>query len=178
MNALTTLDAYGRLTEPTTLQIQRVLPGPVERVWSYLVDGDKRRQWLASGDIEPRVGSTVELVWRNDELTDPPGHKPEGFGEEHRMTSEVTACEPNRRLAITWGSTGGVTFELEPSGSEVLLTITHHRVTDPGVLLNVSAGWHGHLDILTARLAGKEPVTPFWDRWAALKAEYQQRLSA
>ena len=91
--------------------------------------------------------------------------------------SEITAFEPMRKLAITWGSTGGVTFELEPSGSDVVLTVTHHRVEDRGVLLNVSAGWHAHLDILAARVAGKEP-TPFWDSWIALKADYEKRYGA
>lgn len=170
-------DAYGVLIEPTTLRIQRVLPGPVDRVWAYLTDSDLRRKWLAAGEMAPTVGSSVELVWRNSELTDPPGHRPEGFGEEHRLVSEITAFEPMRKLAITWGSTGGVTFELEPSGSEVLLTVTHHRVEDRGVLLNVSAGWHAHLDILAARVAGKEPQ-PFWDSWAALKADYEKRYAA
>jgi uncharacterized protein YndB with AHSA1/START domain len=28
------LDDYGELIEPATLKIQRVLPGPVERVWA------------------------------------------------------------------------------------------------------------------------------------------------
>jgi len=177
MTALATLDAYGRLTEPTTLTIQRILPGPAERVWAYLTDSELRRRWLAAGDMELKVGATVELVWRNAELTDPPGRRPEGFGEEHRMTVEITELEPGRRLSITWGSTGGVTFELEESGKDVLLTVTHRRVEDRGVLLNVSAGWHAHLDILAARVAGRTP-TPFWDSWQRLKTEYEQRLSA
>lgn len=178
MNAIAAVrDAYGVLTEPTTLQIQRVLPGPVDRVWAYLTDSDLRRQWLAAGEMQPKVGSSVELVWRNSELTDPPGARPEGFGEEHRLTSEVTVFEPMRRLAITWGSTGGVTFDLEPSGKDVLLTVTHHRVEDRGVLLNVSAGWHAHLDILAAKIAGETP-TDFWGAWIALKAEYEKRYAA
>ena len=36
MNATTTPDAYGELIEPTTLRIQRLLPGPVERIWAAL----------------------------------------------------------------------------------------------------------------------------------------------
>ena len=44
---LTAPDAYGVLTEPATLKIQRLLPGPIERVWAYLVESDLRRQWLA-----------------------------------------------------------------------------------------------------------------------------------
>jgi uncharacterized protein YndB with AHSA1/START domain len=44
MNDLAKLDPYGVLIEPATLKIQRLLPGPVERVWAYLTDSDLRRQ--------------------------------------------------------------------------------------------------------------------------------------
>lgn len=177
MNAVATPDAYGVLTEPATLTVRRVLPGPVERVWNYLTRSELRRQWLAAGEMEPRVGGAFEFVWRNDELTDPPGARPEGFGAEHRMSGEVTAFEPPHRLSITWGSTGGVDFLLEPQGDQVLLTLVHHRLPDPGLQLNVSTGWHAHLDLLTARLSGERPA-PFWDRFRSLRQEYRRRLSA
>ena len=175
MTELATLDAYGVLTEPATLTIQRLLPGPIERVWAYLTESDLRRQWLAAGEMEMKVGAPVELVWRNDELTNPPGQRPPGFPDEHRMQSRITELDPPRKLAITWGSTGGVSFELEPKGNDVLLTVIHRRVTDRATLLNVSGGWHMHLDILVARMTGKEPA-PFWDGWSRLKKEYEQRL--
>ena len=35
-----TTDAYGELIEPATRTLQRLLPGPIERVWSYLTDSD------------------------------------------------------------------------------------------------------------------------------------------
>ena len=175
MNALATADAYGRLTDDTTLIIQRVLPGPAERVWDYLTDSDLRRQWLAAGEMEQRVGGAAHLTWRNDELSDPPGQRPEGFGEEHSMDVEITALEPGRKLAITWGKTGGVTFDIEPSGKDVILTITHRRIEDRGVRVMVSAGWHAHLDILAQRLAGDMP-RDFWGHWVGLKAEYERRI--
>jgi uncharacterized protein YndB with AHSA1/START domain len=176
MNDIASLDAYGVLTEPTTLRIQRHLPGPIERVWAYLTDGELRRQWLAAGPLEMTQGGAFEFVWRNDELTDPPGHRPAGFGPEHRLQGQVTECDPPRRLSITWGSTGGVTFDLAPAGQRVLLTVTHHRVTDPTILLRVSAGWHAHLDILLARLSGTAPA-PYWDSWSRLQDDYARRLS-
>ena len=166
---------YGLLTEPATLTITRLLPGPVERIWSYLVDGELRRQWLAAGAMEEKVGAPIDLVWRNDELTDPPGTRPEGFGDEHRMTSEIVAIDAPRLLSISWGSTGGVTFTLEEKGGEVLLTIVHKRVEDPAVLLNVSSGWHAHLDVLEARLRGTQ-AEPHWDNWTRLRGEYAERL--
>jgi uncharacterized protein YndB with AHSA1/START domain len=177
MTDLATLNAYGVLTEPATLTIQRLLPGSIERVWAYLTESDLRRQWLAAGHMELTVGAPVELVWRNDELTDPPGQRPSGSPEEHRMQSRITELDPPRKLAITWGSTGGVTFALEPQGNGVLLTVIHHRLPDRSTMLNVSAGWHMHLDILAARVTGQEPE-PFWDGIGRLKAEYDRRLPA
>jgi uncharacterized protein YndB with AHSA1/START domain len=173
--SLSAPDAYGVLTEPATLTIQRLLPGPVERVWDYLTQSELRRQWLAAGEMALAVGAPFEFVWRNDELTDPPGPRPAGFSEEHRMACRITELDPPRKLSITWGSTGGVTFTLEPIGTKALLTVTHHRVTDRSTLLNVSAGWHAHLDILAARISGETPQ-PFWDSWGRLKGEYERRL--
>jgi len=108
--------AYGELIEPTTLRIQRLLPGPVERIWAYLTDSDMRRKWLAAGAMEMRVGAPFELVWRNDELNDPPGRRPQGFAEENRMQSRITELDPPRRISFTWNNSGDVTFELEPRG--------------------------------------------------------------
>ena len=178
MNELATApDAYGELIEPTTLKIQRLLPGPIERVWAYLTDSDLRSQWLASGEMAMQAGAPFELVWRNTELTDPPGQKPEGFGDEHRMQSVITELDPPRRLAFTWNNSGGVSFELEPEGDDVLLTVIHRHLPDRNMLTMVAAGWHAHLDVLVARAKGQAPA-PFWDVWVRLRKEYDQRLPA
>ena len=175
MSKVATLEAYGELIEPATLKIQRLLPGPIERVWAYLTQSDLRRQWLAAGDMEMKVGAAFEFVWRNDELTSPSGRRPPGFADEHRMQSRITECDPPRKLAFTWGESGGVTFELETKGNEVLLTVIHRRLSDRATLLMVGAGWHMHLDILVARATGQEPK-PFWDGWSRLRTEYDQRI--
>lgn len=177
MTDLAPLDAYGKLTEPATLKIQRLLPGPIERVWAYLTESDLRRQWLAAGEMEMKLGAPFEFVWRNDELTNPPGQRPPGFAAEHRMQSHIIELDPPRKLAITWGSTGGVSFELTPDGNDVLLTVIHRRVLDRTTLLNVSTGWHAHLDMLVARMTGREPA-PFWDGFSRLKSEYDRRTPA
>jgi uncharacterized protein YndB with AHSA1/START domain len=170
-----TRDGFGTLTQPATLQIQRLLPGPIERVWAYLTDSDLRRQWLAAGQMEMRVGAAFEFVWRNDELSTPPGRRPAGFRDEHRMPSRITECDPPRKLAFTWRGSGDVSFALEPRGDDVLLTVIHRRLPDRAELLGVSAGWHMHLDVLVARTSGNSPE-PFWDGWSRLKSEYARRL--
>ena len=175
MNKVASRDAYGTLIEPATLKIQRLLPGPIERVWAYVTDGELRRKWLAAGTMEMRAGSSFELVWRNDELTDPPGNKPDGFGEEHRMQSRITELDPPRKISFTWSETGDVTIELEEIGDDVLLTLIHRRLPNRNYMLGVSAGWHMHLDVLVARARGEEPQ-PFWDGWLRLKQDYDRRL--
>ena len=170
-----TLDAYGTLTEPTTLKIQRLLPGPIEQVWDYLTKSDLRRQWFASGDMVLEAGAPFTLTWRNEQLNDPPGKRPEGHAAEHSSTNTIIAVEPPRRLVITFGQMGQVSFELETRGTNVLLTLTHSRIPDRNTLLSVSSGWHGHLDILAAKLTGT-PVPDFWKTWAKLKADYAARL--
>lgn len=176
-HAMATVNSFGEMIEPTTLRIQRVLPGSVERVWDYLTKSDLRRQWFAAGEMEMKTGTAVELVWRNAELTNPPGERPEGFGEEHRMTTTITACDPPRKLAFTWGmgGPGEVTFTLEPRGERTLLTVVHTGLVDRNVRTKVGPGWHAHIDVLAARMAGVEPE-PFWDNWLRLKSDYEKRV--
>ena len=170
-------DAYGVLIEPATLKIQRLLPGPIERIWAYLTESELRRKWLAAGVMEVKVGAQFELVWRNDELTDPPGQRPPGVGAEHRMPSRIIALDPPRTLTIAWEGSGEVTFALEPQGTAVLLTVIHRRLPDRPTLLRVSAGWHMHLDVLVARATGTAPG-PFWAGWSRLRQAYDRRLPA
>jgi uncharacterized protein YndB with AHSA1/START domain len=172
-----TPNAYAAHPEPATLKIERLLPGPIERVWSYLTESDLRRRWLAAGDMQPTPGAAFEFVWRNDELTDPPGERPPGSSAEHRLACRILEFQPPSRLVIGWGENGEVSFVLEPKGGEVLLTLVHRRTRDRDMLLNVTAGWHAHLDVLTARLRGDEPA-PFWDGWKRLRAEYDPRIPA
>ncbi len=177
MNRHATIDSYGVLIEPTTLKIQRLLPGPIERVWAYLTDSDLRRLWLASGEMELKAGAPFELTWRNDTLTDPPGQRPPGFDAEHSMQSQITEIDPPRKLAIAWGNSGDVSFELEPQGDEVLLTLIHRRLPSRDMLIKVAAGWHAHLDVLVARASGNAPK-PFWDSWIDLRQEYDRWIPA
>lgn len=175
MNPIATPDVYGELTEPLTLRIQRLLPGPVDRVWAYLTEGELRRQWLAAGDMTLQVGAPFEFVWRNDELADEPAQRPEGFPEEQRMQSRITEVDAPRLLSFNWHGSGDVTFELEEQGDGVLLTVTHRRLPARKTLVGVAAGWHVHLDILGGRLVGSR-IEPFWVGWRRVREEYESRL--
>lgn len=175
MNDLAQIDAYAVMTEQNTLTMRRLLPAPVDRVWAYLTDSDLRRRWLAAGDMALEPGATFAFTWRNDELTDPPGERPEGMGAEHRMESRITEVRPPHHIAFTWDGTGDVSIDLEPRGSSTLLTIVHRSIPARSSRLGISAGWHGHLDVLADRLEDR-PSPPFWDSWRRLRADYDARL--
>ena len=177
MNEITSISPYGVATEPLSITIPRKLPGPIERIWAYLADSDLRRQWLASGVIPGEAGAGFELTWRNDELAGSPEGRPEGFPAEHRMESEVIAFEPPHRLVFSWPPRGEVSFELKPVGKEVLLTLTHKRISDRRNMVMIGAGWHMHLDILVARASDTQPES-FWQGWSRLKEESERFLPA
>jgi len=172
-----TPDAYGALIEPATLKIERILPGPIERIWAYLTDSDMRKKWFAAGEMRLEPGASFELVWRNHEFTDTPSQPPPGLPDEHRKVCRIIEVDPPRKLVFMFGDHGEVTFSLKPIGKNVLLTLVHARIPDRSTKLGVSAGWHAHLDVLVARANGEKPG-PFWDSWARLKKEYEQRLPA
>jgi uncharacterized protein YndB with AHSA1/START domain len=173
--------AYGVAVEPTTVRFERLLPGPIERVWSYLTESDKRGQWLASGEIEPRVGAGFKLHFHHNSLSSKPAPVPERFKQfENGVDSEhqVTRYEPPHVLSITWGEATNpseVTFELAPEGGRVRLTLTHRRLANRTDMVGTAGGWHTHLGILTERLMGLDP-RPFWTAFLEIDGEYEKRF--
>jgi uncharacterized protein YndB with AHSA1/START domain len=168
-------DLPGALTDASTLRMQRRLPGPIERVWSYLCDSDLRRQWLASGEMTLQPGASFELVWRNDELSGSAAERPDGFSAESRATCQFIAVEPPRRMCYVWPGVGEVSIELEAVDDEVMLTLTHRQLLGERLILNVCAGWHAHLALLVARCEGTVPPS-LWRTWQRLRQHYAQEL--
>jgi uncharacterized protein YndB with AHSA1/START domain len=176
------MNEYGEVTAPGSVRLQRLLPGPVERVWSYLTDSNLRGQWLASGDMDLRHGGRVELRFLHAELSPQPDPIPErykGLEKGQSFFGKITRLEPPSLLAYTWGESYGtseVTFELAPQGTDVLLTITHTRLSDRSEMVSVAAGWHTHVAILIDRLHGRTPPG-FWSAHAKFEAEYEKRFA-
>ena len=139
-----------------------------EKLWQALTDGDfTERYWF---------GHRCASDWKS--------------GSEYRFTKQghptiqgkVLAVDPPKRLAYSWDScspeeqrerTSRVTFDLEPRGKVVKLTVTHDELDERGVTLrNISGGWPmvmaslkslletGHaLDIDPPSVAQKEKAT-------------------
>jgi uncharacterized protein YndB with AHSA1/START domain len=144
------MSSDGRLGKVAMAQFERVLPGPIERVWAFLTDPGKLPGWFGEGTIEPRPGGAVSLMG---------GH----------VRGIVTQWQPPRRLAYTWNVLGPgetqssypesyLTIELEPRGSDVMLTLTHLPVLERFEKQN-AMGWHTFLDMLGAAVRG-EPAEP------------------
>lgn len=170
---------YGTILESGTIRFERQLPGPIERVWAYLTEADKRGKWLASGAVQPWAGGRVELHFRHADLSPQAEEIPDKYKRYENgasFTAEVTRCEPPRVLSHTWADGSEVTFELTPHGEDVLLVLTHRRLTATE-MRSVAGGWHTHLGILVDHLNDRTPL-PFWSTHARLEAEYEERIAA
>jgi uncharacterized protein YndB with AHSA1/START domain len=108
-----------------------------EKLWHALTDGDfHERYWF---------GHRVTSDWK--------------VGSQYRFTKagtgsvegKVLISDPPKKLAYTWDScapetprerTSRVTFDLEPHGKVVRLTVTHDNLDEGGkTLRDISAGW-------------------------------------
>lgn len=87
-----------RLVQPQLVQLERLLPGPIERVWDYLTKPEFLATWLYEGlhEANPRP--------------------------------EIQRCEPPAVLEYAWNGDSTVRFDLEARGQDVLLRLTHRRL--------------------------------------------------
>jgi uncharacterized protein YndB with AHSA1/START domain len=108
-----------------------------EKLWHALTDGDfTERYWF---------GHRVSSDWKVGSHYN--------FAKAGVGTNEgkVLISEPHRRLAYTWDPcspdakrerTSRVTFDLEPRGKVIKLTVTHDNLDEGGkTLRDISVGW-------------------------------------
>ena len=176
-------DQPGKFNGPAEVRLVRTLPGPIERVWDYLTDPEKRARWFAGGPMELRPGGKVTFHVQHKNLapdeTPPEAQQASHEGNRH-MSGTVTRCEPPHVLAFTFSHYGEseATFELTPQGQDVRLVLTHRGTGgDLSYLAGFGSGWHVHLAHLVALLAGA-PRPPFWPLQAQLKDRYEKLYTA
>jgi uncharacterized protein YndB with AHSA1/START domain len=138
---------------------ERHFDAPCERIWRALTDPAELAGWLASAEIDMRVGGSVVLKFDD--------------GDERGTITELREPE---LLAYTWneGKTDSlVRFELEPDDGGTRLTLRHTFEGEVD-LSSYGGGWHHHLELLAAQMAGR-PIA--WDsiRFRELKSEYERR---
>lgn len=176
------MNEYGELLDKNTVRFERLLPGPIQRVWRYLTESDKRAQWLCGGDVETAVDGHVDMHFHNVSLSNdediPRPDKDIDKPEKMSFTGKVTRCEPPHILQHTWefgDESSEVCYELEEQGGKVRLVLTHRRLETPDTVLSVSGGWHTHLNILEDVL-GDRDLRPFYKMQLQYESEYGERL--
>lgn len=155
----------GIFIDNSTVCFERLLPGPVERVWDYLTKSEFLETWLASASGDWRKGGEITLSFAfsaHDECGDSSAR---GIIQDY---------DPPRLLSYTWcedGQSGSIVrFELAEEGDKVRLVLTHRKLTS-GEMAGFGAGWDSHLHYLAARLAGRK-VKPFTELFEAALEHY------
>jgi uncharacterized protein YndB with AHSA1/START domain len=127
-----------------------------ERLWQSLIDPDlTRRFWCETyQESEWKPGATWKVF------------KPDGQVAD---SGEILEFEPHRRLVLTWRNEykpelhaeghSRLTYELEPKGTSVKLTVIHEMDRPDSKLIHaVSGGWPHILASLKSFLETDEPL--------------------
>ncbi|MEP1032390.1 SRPBCC family protein [Ekhidna sp.] len=172
------MNKYGKLVAPTTLQFERLLPGPIERVWDYLTDAEKRAKWFCGGSTGLSPEDEIKFIFYNSQLGSPTKPTPEkykDYGDGFESKAVVIRSEKPNLFVIEWE--GVVTFALIEDGEMVKLTLTHEKLQDlKETRVGTLAGWHTHLDILVDQLNNRESKG-FWSTHMDFEDEYASRLT-
>ena len=144
------MNASARITAEDTVQIERLLPGPIETGLG-LPDRVREARPLAG---RRRHGASVRRPRRarlpqfRADRERQSRHRPMPVqAGEVTMIGRIVACTPPRLLSYRWGENDDaseVTFELTPKDDKVLLKVTHRRIPGRDAMLSISAGWHTH----------------------------------
>lgn len=166
---------------PGEVRLVRILPGPVERIWQYLTDPEKRALWFAGGPMEPKVGGKLELHFRHEDIA-PNETPPEQSKDVHdpgvKSPGTVLRWEPPHVLSFSFSDDSDVTFELSPQGRNVRMVVIHRsRGEDLPSLTGFASGWHTHFNHLLSLLEDT-PRPPFWSTFLRLKEEYEKLRAA
>ncbi|MBZ5637330.1 MAG: SRPBCC family protein [Acidobacteriia bacterium] len=143
-----------------------------EFVYVTYVSTTPEKLWNAI--IDPKM---TAKYWQHDNLSDwKPGskweHRTSDGDRALRLVGKVVEVTPPRRLVLTWADPADearaekhsrVTFEIEPVGDLVRLTVTHDRL-EPGseMLEGITKGWPKVLSSLKTLLEVGRPLPKLW----------------
>ena len=147
------------MNKPQFVYVTYISTSP-EKLWNALLD--------------PKV---TAKYWQHENVSDwKPGSK-----WEHRrsdktgaldLVGKVVESSPPRRLVLTWAYPADaareekhsrVTFEIEPVGDVVRLTVTHDHLEDGSKMLKgITDGWPKVLSSLKSLLESGRPLPSLW----------------
>jgi len=128
----------------------------IDRVYQALTSAEFTERYMFGRRVEStwKVGAPVRYLGRDGKVSD---------------SGQVLEADPPRRLVVTWRvefddalrreGYSKVTFELEPLGGEVKLTVIHDELREgSGVLKGISGGWPKALASLKSLLETGKPL--------------------
>lgn len=171
------MSEFGTIVDRQTVEFERLLEGPIERVWRFITERQFLATWLGDGDLLELNGEFVLNVEGPD--------LPHSTGA--KIVGVVTKFDPPHAIAFTWNHLAPgaaapsipeshVSIELLEAGGKVSLKLRHSRI-DPGFTSRLGTGWHAFLDALQGRLLG-QPIAPAASTFPALLPEYERRFGA
>lgn len=125
----------------STLVFVREIRHSPEKVWSAMIDAEKIPKW-APYEPNRNLDSIGPVTLR---MVD--GSSPEFY------ESEVYEVVTQQKVKYSWGDSGVLSWELEPSETGTKLTL-HHTVENPEWITPSAAGWHMCLDFAEFLLDG------------------------
>jgi len=147
------------MDKPQFVYVTYIAASP-EEVWNAL--------------LEPE---TTAKYWQHVNVSDwKPGsrweHRRAGRQNELKLVGKVIDSSPPGRLVLTWASPADeahegkhtrVTFEIEPVGDVVRLTVTHDRLEAGSEMLRrIAAGWPKVLSSLKSLLETGRALPELW----------------
>lgn len=181
------MSEFGVRVDDRTVRFERLLPGPIEKVWAFLADSNKRGEWFTSGALPAKVGEPFEMRFHHADYSPNKAPPPPGYESVDRepqvMHSILLALEPPHRLAFSFGKSlepskyTEVDIRLTPQpDGKIKLTLTHSRLPDRDYALKISGGWHSHLAMLQHKAEGTIPPS-IWDVWRQVDGVYDKRYA-
>ena len=141
-------EAEEAMTDRPTFVYVTYIEATPDKVWTALTDADLTAEYWGHSNVSDwKVGSS----WQHQ--------RTDGSGIAD-VVGTVVESVPPRRLVTTWAGpdevrAGGptqVTFDIEPFGDIVRLTVTHENLADEAEVEGVMAGWAAVLSNLKSLL--------------------------
>ncbi|GAA4695602.1 SRPBCC family protein [Pseudonocardia yuanmonensis] len=123
----------------TVLRIERPMPHPPEKVWRALTTPEHLARWFPSTvRLDLREGG--EIVF-----------------DDGDTRGVVTALDPPRLFAFSWGDSDHLRWEVHPADDGSVLVL-HHAFSDHYGAASFATGWSACVEGLSQVLAGEEPA--------------------
>jgi uncharacterized protein YndB with AHSA1/START domain len=147
------------MDKPQFVYVTYIATSP-EKLWKALIDpAMTTKYWQHVNVSDWKPGSRWE-------------HRGADKERELKLVGKVIESSPPRRLVLTWAFPADeareekhtrVTFEIEPIGDLVRLTVTHDRLEpDSKMLDGITKGWPKVLSSLKTMLEVGKPLPKLW----------------